>query len=570
MHSVSAPDATRTARRASDSPAAHFLARAGLTARGVIYILVGWVAVLVALGNSTREADQQGALQMLAGKSYGLVSLWLLAIGFAAYALWRLSEAAFGVTGEPPGAGPRLKSLGRAVIYAGLSYLTFTVISGTDRSQAGRQQDITATAMQHTAGRVLVGVVGLAIVACGIALVVEGARKKFMKHLQTARMSPRTRRVVEVLGMTGTIARGLVFALAGVLVIDAAVTHKACRVRRHRQGAADTARSAVRRVPGAAGRGRPHHLRCLRALRGPLAEGLNPVADVAVVAHSRKSLGGGLPELRRILALEGVTDPLWYEVKKSRRAPKYARRAAAKGADVMFVWGGDGTVQRCIDAVADTDTAVAILPAGTANLLAANLNVPHDLAEAVRVGLHGDRRRLDTGSVNGERFTVMAGAGFDARMISDADRGAKDRLGRAAYVVTGIRNLRARRVRATIKVDGKRFFEGKVSCVLTANVGKILGGVEAFPQAQPDDGRLELGVVTARNPVEWARTFGRLALGHPEQSPFAKITQGTKFRIRFDEKIRFELDGGARPASKKLRIKVHPGSVTVCVPPRQD
>ena len=175
------------------------------------------------------------------------------------------------------------------------------------------------------------------------------------------------------------------------------------------------------------------------------------MADVAVVAHSRKSLGGGLPELRRILALEGVTDPLWYEVKKSRRAPKYARRAAAKGADVMFVWGGDGTVQRCIDAVADTDTAVAILPAGTANLLAANLNVPHDLAEAVRVGLHGDRRRLDTGSVNGERFTVMAGAGFDARMIADADRGAKDRLGRAAYVVTGIRNLRARRVRATIR-----------------------------------------------------------------------------------------------------------------------
>jgi diacylglycerol kinase (ATP) len=74
-------------------------------------------------------------------------------------------------------------------------------------------------------------------------------------------------------------------------------------------------------------------------------------------------------------------------------------------------------------------------------------------------------------------------------------------------------------------------------------------------------------VVTARNAVQWARTFGRLALGHPEQSPFAKVTQGKKFRIRFDEKVSFELDGGARPASKKLRIKVCPGSVTVCVPP---
>src|SRR6202522_3633390 len=153
MHSVSTPGVMYTARRASDSPAAHFLARAGLTAHGVIYILVGWVAVLVALGRSSREADQQGALQLLAGKSYGQVSLWLLAIGFAAYALWRLSEAAFGVTGEPPGAGPRLKSLGRAIIYAAFSYLTFTVIHGTAKSQSKRHQDITATATRHTDGR---------------------------------------------------------------------------------------------------------------------------------------------------------------------------------------------------------------------------------------------------------------------------------------------------------------------------------------------------------------------------------------------------------------------------------
>jgi diacylglycerol kinase (ATP) len=291
------------------------------------------------------------------------------------------------------------------------------------------------------------------------------------------------------------------------------------------------------------------------------------MADIAVVAHSRKSFGGGLPELREILAREGITDPLWFEVEKSRRAPKYARRAAAKGADVIFVWGGDGTVQRCIDAVAGTGVAVAILPAGTANLLASNLQVPHDLPAAVQIGLHGDRRRLDTGSVNGERFTVMAGAGFDARMISDADSGTKSRLGRVAYLYTGAKNLRARRVKATVKVDGRRFFEGKLSCVLTANVGKILGGVEAFPQAQPDDGRLELGVVTAGNPVQWARAFGRVALGQADKSPFAHVTQGKKFKIRFGQKVRYELDGGARPASKELRIRVHPGSVTVCVPP---
>src|SRR6266853_444984 len=141
MGSISsqATRASMSARRASESPAARALARIGLAARGAIYILIGWLAIEVALGHSSQQPNQQGALQLLAGKSYGLVTLWLLGIGFAGYSLWRLSEAAFGVTGEPPGAGPRLKSLARSVIYAGLAYLTFTVISGTERSQSRRQ-----------------------------------------------------------------------------------------------------------------------------------------------------------------------------------------------------------------------------------------------------------------------------------------------------------------------------------------------------------------------------------------------------------------------------------------------
>ena len=117
---------------------------------------------------------------------------------------------------------------------------------------------------------------------------------------------------------------------------------------------------------------------------------------IAVVAHADKSFGGGLPELRKVLAEAGFADPLWYEVAKSRKAPKYARRAAAEGAGLIMVWGGDGTVQRCIDAVAGTGAVIAILPAGTANLLATNLGVPSDdVSAAVRVGLHGrnDGRR---------------------------------------------------------------------------------------------------------------------------------------------------------------------------------
>ena len=150
----------------------------------------------------------------------------ILGVGFAAYALWRLSEAAFGVTGDPNGAGPRLKSLGRAVIYAGFAYLTFTVISGRRASQSRQQQDLTARAMQHSGGQWLVGIVGLVVVIIGVVLVSEGIRRKFMQYLRTSQMGPRMRRVVTLLGVIGTVARGLVFGLAGVLVIDAAASHK--------------------------------------------------------------------------------------------------------------------------------------------------------------------------------------------------------------------------------------------------------------------------------------------------------------------------------------------------------
>ena len=150
------------------------------------------------------------------------------------------------------------------------------------------------------------------------------------------------------------------------------------------------------------------------------------MTSVAVVAHQKKTLGGGLDELRSVLAHEGV-DPLWYEVPKSKKAPACARDAIDKGADLVFVWGGDGMVQRCIDALAGSGAAVAILPAGTANLLASNLGIPKDLVEAVDVGLHGEHRALDVGVINGERFAVMAGTGFDARMIKEADLGSRTR-----------------------------------------------------------------------------------------------------------------------------------------------
>ena len=244
MRSTTVPRARSRARRASRGPAAHVLARAGLTARGIIYILIGWVAVLVALGHGSHEADQQGALQLLAGKPYGTVSLFLLGIGFAAYALWRLSEAAYGVVGEGKRTGPRLRSLLRAVIYAGLAYLTFEVLSGAQGSQSRQQQDVTAKVMQHPGGRLLVGIVGLIVVVIGLVLVMEGVHRRFMKYLRTSQISPGTRQFVRRLGVIGSVARGVVVALVGILVIDAAVSHNPAK-----SGGIDKALLTLRNEP---------------------------------------------------------------------------------------------------------------------------------------------------------------------------------------------------------------------------------------------------------------------------------------------------------------------------------
>jgi len=290
------------------------------------------------------------------------------------------------------------------------------------------------------------------------------------------------------------------------------------------------------------------------------------MGTVAVVAHSGKTIGGGFSEMRDELATAGVVDPLWFEVPKSRMAPKRVREALDAGAEILFVWGGDGMVQRCVDALAGSDVALAIIPAGTANLFASNLDIPRDIRAAVSIGIEGSRRRLDVGQINGERFAVMAGAGLDALMIRDADGALKNRLGRAAYILTGARNISAGRVATRVRIDGDKWFDGKASCVLVANVGKVVGGVSVFPDASADDGLLEIGIVTAKGIWQWSRTLARTAAGDAPASPFVETARGRKFDVKFAEPIPYELDGGDRQKTRRLRIKVRQGAVSICVP----
>jgi hypothetical protein len=227
-------EAKAKAQDAAESEPIGWLARAGLAARATVYLLIGVLAFLLAEGSSGKQVDQKGALSELLSHPYGFVLVVAMAIGFFGYALWRLSEAAFGVTGEGRSAGARLKSAARGVAYLVLTFTAVSALRGSAQTQAGQQENLTAGVMTHTGGRLLVGVVGVAVVGVGVMMVVEGVQLTFMRYFRA--VPPRIRDLVKNLGRVGTIGRGVVFALIGVLLGSAAWS-----LDPHRAGGMDAA-----------------------------------------------------------------------------------------------------------------------------------------------------------------------------------------------------------------------------------------------------------------------------------------------------------------------------------------
>jgi YegS/Rv2252/BmrU family lipid kinase len=296
---------------------------------------------------------------------------------------------------------------------------------------------------------------------------------------------------------------------------------------------------------------------------------------IGVIIHEDKLLAGaGLEELRAALADGGCPDPPWYEVPKSKQAPKKVSKLIDKHeVERLLVWGGDGTVRRCVDHLLHEgrdDVEVAVLPAGTGNLLAGNLGIPVDLRGAVDVALHGEPRPIDVGLINDrQHFVVMAGAGFDALLIRDADEsGMKDRYGRLGYLWAGVKNRNVSPARAAVHVDGYSWFTGDATTVIVGNVGTLTGGIPAFPNASPSDGRLDLGVVTARSATEWLRLFGSVFAHRVEASPFAETTTARKIVVELDRTLPWEADGGDRDRTNLFEVQCLPGAISICQPRR--
>ena len=208
------------AEKAAASRPMGWLARVGLGARAAVYLIMGLLAIAVVVGDSKTSVDQRGALRTVMHQQFGTALVWLLAAGFIAYALWRFSEVVFGPDGEKDGFVPRAKSFVRAVAYSIFAFGAISILLGSRESQSHQQESVADTTIHLPGGQVILGAFGVAFVVAGALMVVEGWTTKFLTYFDY--LPAGRRKVVVLLGRTGTIARGIVFAAAGALVVAGA------------------------------------------------------------------------------------------------------------------------------------------------------------------------------------------------------------------------------------------------------------------------------------------------------------------------------------------------------------
>lgn len=220
-------DAHANANRARNSTALERLARGGFVGYGIVHLLFAWLALQIAFGQSSADGDQSGALRTLAAQPMGRFLVITIGVGLLAMAIWQAFEAAIGHREDRGNERTveRVASAVRTVVYFYFAWTAYKVFTHANSDSGESQQNLTQDLMGSTGGRWLVGFAGLVLAAVGAGLVVYGVIKRFEKHLETGRMSAKTRKLTQHLGMAGYAAKGVAYGIAGLLVLVAAVRH---------------------------------------------------------------------------------------------------------------------------------------------------------------------------------------------------------------------------------------------------------------------------------------------------------------------------------------------------------
>ncbi len=313
-----------------------------------------------------------------------------------------------------------------------------------------------------------------------------------------------------------------------------------------------------------------------------------PLRRMAVVVNPTKLEGDGSEQkgvIERACTEQGWDTPLFLETDEHDVGFGQARAALAEGVDLVCAFGGDGTVRAVAQEMVGSGVPIGLLPGGTGNLLARNLELPtDDLGRAVEVAIAGRNRHIDVGwmtldpsdadleehvgegATEGQRrhaFLVMAGLGLDAAIMNDTSEQLKARIGWTAYVPAGLKNLLIERFKARLTLDDGQPMELRARTILVGNCGKLTGGINLMPDAEPDDGTLDVVVLSPKGIAAWASVIARLVTKSDRTTRTLDRFRCQKAGIHVDHAQQIELDGDIVGEARHLEIEVQPRALIV-------
>jgi YegS/Rv2252/BmrU family lipid kinase len=278
----------------------------------------------------------------------------------------------------------------------------------------------------------------------------------------------------------------------------------------------------------------------------------------------------------RALVEEGVQrkgwgNTLWLETSVEDPGGAVTRQAVAAHVDLVIAAGGDGTIRAVADALAHTGIPLGLIPAGTGNLLARNLDLPLEEVDAIEVALSGQIRQVDLVKIivddrAPEHFAVMAGIGIDAVIMDETDEGLKDKVGSAAYFVAAAKALGRLPVRMTVQLDGNRPVRRQAMLCVIGNVGTLRGNLTLIPGARPDDGLLDIYIASPRRFRHWVKIALRLMTRRAKKDDQVDQHTGTRVRIKIHGKDNYQLDGDVIAEATTLDAEIQPAALAICVP----